>query len=45
MMKKVYKQGLYTGERALYDIHDAEIIDSTFDDGESPLKECSDLVI
>ena len=45
MMKKVYKQGLYTGERALYDTHDAEIIDSTFDDGESPLKECSDLKI
>ena len=45
MGKKVYKQGLYTGERALYDIHDAEIIDSTFDDGESPLKECSDLKV
>ena len=44
-MKKIYKQGLYTGERALSDIHDAEIIDSTFDDGESPLKECSNLVI
>ena len=28
---KIYKQGLFTGERALYDIHDAEIIDSTFD--------------
>ena len=44
-MKQIFKQGLYTGERALYDIHDAEIIDSTFDDGESPLKECSDLEI
>lgn len=44
-MNKVFKQGLYTGERALYDTHDAEIIDSTFDDGESPLKECSDLVV
>ena len=44
-MKKVFKQGLYTGERALYDTHDADIIDSTFDDGESPLKECSELVI
>lgn len=42
---KIYKQGLFTGERALYDIHDAEIIDSTFDDGESPLKECSDLKV
>lgn len=44
-MSKTYKQGLFTGERALYDIHDAEIIDSTFDDGESPLKECSDLKV
>ena len=42
---KTYKQGLYTGERALYDIHDALILDSTFADGESPLKECSDLTI
>ena len=42
---KQYKQGLFTGERALYDIHDAEIIDSTFDDGESPLKECSNLIV
>ena len=44
-MKKTYKQGLYVGERALYDIHDALIEDSTFDDGESPLKECSDLEV
>ena len=42
---KLYKQGLYTGERALYDIHDAEILDSTFADGESPLKECSNLKV
>ena len=40
-----YKQGYYSGERALYDIHDALIEDSTFDDGESPLKECSDLKV
>ena len=39
---KQYK-GTFTGERALYDIHDAEIVDSIFEDGESPLKECSDL--
>mgnify|MGYP002622209025 CR=1 FL=1 len=44
-MKLVYKQKLCTGERALYDTHDAEVIDSTFDDGESPLKECSNLNI
>ena len=36
-------KGTFTGERALYDIHDAEIVDSIFEDGESPLKECSDL--
>lgn len=42
---KEYKQELFTGERALYDIHDAIILDSTFDDGESPLKECSDIKI
>ena len=35
--------GRYTGERALYNIHNKEIIDATFDDGESPLKECSNL--
>ena len=39
---KQYK-GTFVGERALYDIHDAEIVDSVFEDGESPLKECSDL--
>ncbi len=39
------KQGLFTGERALYNIHDTEIYDSTFADGESPLKECSNLKI
>lgn len=38
-----FVQGLYVGERALYNTHDAEIIDSTFADGESPLKESSDL--
>ena len=43
-MKKL-KQGLFTGERALYDIHQVKIIDSTFEDGESPLKECSDLIV
>ncbi len=43
-MKKL-KQGLFTGERALYDIHQIKIIDSTFEDGESPLKECSDLIV
>ena len=36
-------KGTYTGERALYDIHNAEIVDSIFENGESPLKECSNL--
>ena len=40
---KTYKQGLFVGERALYDTHDAFIEDSTFMDGESPLKESSNL--
>ena len=39
---KQYK-GTFIGERALYDIHDAEIFDSIFEKGESPLKECSNL--
>lgn len=38
-------QGQFSGERALYNIHHKHIIDSTFFDGESPLKECSDLVV
>jgi len=39
------KQQYLTGERALYNTHGATIVDSTFDDGESPLKESSDLKI
>ena len=38
-------QGKFEGERALYNIHDTEIFDSTFENGESPLKECSNLKI
>lgn len=40
---KEYKQGLFVGERAMYNTHDARFIDSTFADGESPLKESSDI--
>ena len=36
---KILKQGLYTGERALYNSRDMKIYDSVFADGESPLKE------
>lgn len=42
---KEFKQGFYTGERALYNTIDAKIEDSTFDDGESPLKESKNLVL
>jgi len=42
---KELKQGLFTGERALYNIFDTNIYDSTFSDGESPLKECMNINI
>ena len=42
---KVIKPGTYVGERALYNIHEALISDCVFEDGESPLKECSDLEV
>ena len=40
---KEYRQGFFTGERALYNLSDAIIYDSTFDDGESPLKESKNI--
>jgi hypothetical protein len=39
----VLKEGLFTGERALYNLKDTEIFDSTFEDGESPLKESKNI--
>lgn len=39
MEKKLVKQQLLTGERALFASKDLRIEDSIFDDGESPLKE------
>ncbi len=36
---EILKQGMFTGERALYHSRNLKIIDSTFADGESPLKE------
>ncbi len=39
----LYKEGVFEGERALYNIKDAKIQDSTFQNGESPLKECDNL--
>ena len=38
-------QGLYEGERALYNSRDLEIHECTFDNGESPLKESKNLKI
>ena len=43
-MEKVINE-LKTGERAMYNVHNLEIIDTTFADGESPLKECSNLIL
>ena len=42
---KEYKNGLFVGERALYNISDARICFSTFADGESPLKECRNISV
>lgn len=39
MEKTLVKQKLLTGERALFASRDLRIVDSVFDDGESPLKE------
>ena len=41
-MKK-YEFGYYEGERALYNSHDLLIVDGIFANGESPLKESSDI--
>lgn len=43
MEKIEYK--ILTGERALYNTHNAQIENCIFEDGESPLKESSDLII
>ena len=40
---KEFKQGYFSGERALFGLKDARIVDSVFGDGESPLKECENL--
>lgn len=41
-MKEV-KYGYFEGERAMYDQHSVRLVDCTFANGESPLKECSEL--
>ncbi len=40
---KTLEQGLFTGERALYNSRSLKISDSVFCDGESPLKESTDI--
>ncbi len=40
---KEYREELFVGERAMYNTHGASFIDCTFADGESPLKESSEL--
>ena len=43
MEKKLVKQEFLTGERALFGSRNLHIVDTIFDDGESPLKESSDI--
>lgn len=43
MAKEVINQQFLTGERALFARSGLEIHDTIFDNGESPLKECSDI--
>lgn len=43
-MKKI-KNGCFTGERALFSECEAEILNSVFEDGESPLKESKDIYL
>ena len=40
---KEFRQQLLTGERAVYNTHNAVFYDTTFADGESPLKESSEI--
>ncbi|MCR5256480.1 MAG: DUF3737 family protein [Acetatifactor sp.] len=42
---KEYTQQFYTGERAMYAAKDSKFVDCIFDDGESPLKESSDIEV
>ena len=43
-MKKVSRQ-FYTGERALFSVNNMHLVECTFDAGESPLKESSNLLL
>ena len=41
--RELFKNGFFTGERALYGKKFIRVEDSVFDNGESPLKECRDI--
>ena len=42
-MKKQINEGYFDGERPLFKEHDAQITDTTFGEGESPLKEARNI--
>ena len=42
---KTVSQAVLTGERALYNSIDLAVTDSIFEDGESPLKECANILV
>jgi hypothetical protein len=42
---KIYENGVFTGERALFAVKDVKIINSVFEDGESPLKHSEDVSV
>ena len=42
---KEHRQQVFVGERAEYNVKNSSYYDSTFENGESPLKECSDILI
>lgn len=44
-MTEILEQQIFTGERALFNKKELTIKYSTFMDGESPLKECSDILL
>ncbi|MFC6175888.1 DUF3737 family protein [Companilactobacillus huachuanensis] len=44
-MRKQFNEGYFDGERPLFKIHTADIKDSTFGQGESPLKEVDDVTL
>lgn len=45
MNKEVVSQKILTGERALFNKNGVQVYDSIFENGESPLKECSDVEV